>query len=62
MSKPVSVSKPGLTAHAKRAQQELQRLQSLLSETSGSHATLSTDLATALAAVSTVITDVAALT
>lgn len=61
MSTPLSVNKPGLVQHAKAAQREIVRLQALLTATAGSHATVTTDAATAKTALDALITAIAAL-
>lgn len=61
MSRPLSESKPGLVARAKNAKRELAYLATLLTNTSGSHATVSSDLSTAQSDVDTLITAINAL-
>lgn len=62
MSTLLSINKPGLVQRAKEAQRAIVRLQALLSMTSGSHTTATTDAALAKTACDTLIADIAALT
>ncbi len=57
----LSVNKPGLVQHAKAAKRELTRLQALLVNTTGSHATVTTDVATAQTDLDALIVAIAAL-
>ena len=61
MAKKLSVQKPGLLQRANRAKRELAQLAAQLADTQGSHATVSSDLATARSDVDTLITAIEAL-
>jgi hypothetical protein len=61
MTVKLSVNKPGLVQHAKRALLEIERLQDLLSNTTGSHSQATTDAATADAAIDALILTINAL-
>lgn len=61
MTTPLSVNKPGLVQHAKAAQREIVRLQALLTATTGSHTSATTDAATAKTALDALIVTIAAL-
>jgi hypothetical protein len=61
MSTPLSIAKPGLVQHAKRALEEIERLQALLAVTAGSHTQATTDAATADTALDALIITIAAL-
>ncbi len=61
MTTALSVNKPGLVQRAKSAQRDIVRLQALLAATTGSHATATTDAATAKTALDALILTIAAL-
>ncbi len=61
MTTPLSVNKPGLVQHAKAALREIERLQALLTTTTGTHTQATTDAATADAAIDALIITIAAL-
>jgi hypothetical protein len=61
MTIPLSVNKPGLVNHAKAAQREIARLQTLLTATAGSHATATSNAATAKTALDTLVATINAL-
>lgn len=57
----VSINKPGIKARAAASKRNLNLLATLLTNTTGSHAQATTDLATAQAALDALIITVAAL-
>ncbi len=61
MTVALSINKPGLAQHAKAALREIVRLQSLLTHTTGSHSSATTDAATAKTALDALIVTIAAL-
>ncbi len=61
MTTALSINKPGLVQHAKRAVLEVARLQTLLTGTTGSHSSATTDAATAKTAVDALLVTINAL-
>lgn len=61
MTVALSVNKPGLVSHAAAAKREIVRLQALLVNTTGSHATVTTDAATCITDLNALIAAIAAL-